>query len=60
LRNEIYAPGGSREIDTSIRNFLGRERAIQPFLKTLGIGGEDKAKAGPSKESSAGEAAPKH
>ncbi len=59
LRNEIYAPGGSREIDTSIHNFLGRERAIQPFLKTLGIGGEDKSKGGPSKETGSGEAAPK-
>jgi thimet oligopeptidase len=47
LRNEIYAPGGSREIDISIRNFLGRERSIQPFLKTLGIGGEDKSKGAP-------------
>ncbi len=59
LRNEIYAPGGSREIDESIRKFLGRERSIQPFLKTLGI--ETPAKTNgtrPSKESDAGAAKP--
>jgi Zn-dependent oligopeptidase len=54
LRNEIYAPGGSREIDISIRKFLGRERSIQPFLKTLGIKTEANAKGGPSKESDPG------
>ncbi len=43
LRKEIYAPGGSRDIDVSIRNFLGRDRSIQPYLKTLGI--ETPAKA---------------
>ena len=50
LRNEIYAPGGSREIDTSIRNFLGRDRSIQPFLKTLGIETPAKPAGGPSGE----------
>src|SRR5262245_40310873 len=50
LRNEIYAPGGSREIDTSIRNFLGRDRSIQPFLKTLGIEKPAKPGGGPSSE----------
>ncbi len=51
LRKEIYAPGGSREIDISIRNFLGRDRSIQPYLKTLGIETPAKAKgtAKPSK-----------
>lgn len=38
LREEIYATGGSREIDVSIRAFLQRERSIQPFLEGLGIG----------------------
>lgn len=50
LRREIYEPGNSREIDVSIKRFLGHDRSIQPFLKTLGIGKEKKAKGGPSKE----------
>ena len=37
LRDEIYAPGSSREVDESIRKFLGRERSLEPFLKKLGI-----------------------
>ena len=45
LRNEIYAPGGSREIDISIGKFLNRERSIQPFLKTLGMGSQEKQSA---------------
>lgn len=49
LRNEIYAVGGSRDVNESIHAFLGRERSIEPFLKTLGIGGK-KAKGGPTKE----------
>ena len=59
LRKEIYAPGGSRDIDISIHNFLGRDRSIQPFLKTLGIETPAKAKGGPSKESDTGAAPPK-
>ena len=59
LRKEIYAPGGSREIDESIRKFLGRERSIQPFLKTLGIETPAKANgANPTKESEPGAAKP--
>jgi thimet oligopeptidase len=58
LRKEIYAPGGSREIDVSIHNFLGRDRSIQPFLKTLGIGAPGEAKGGPSQESNPGAAKP--
>jgi thimet oligopeptidase len=50
LRHEIYEPGDSREIDVSIGKFLGRNRSIQPFLKTLGIGGQKKAKGGPTTE----------
>jgi len=38
LRDEIYAPGGSRDVEDSIRIFLGRERSIDPFLKKIGIG----------------------
>ncbi|MEO6035453.1 MAG: M3 family metallopeptidase [Verrucomicrobiota bacterium] len=38
LRNEIYAVGGSREAEVSIRKFLGRERSLDPFLKSIGIG----------------------
>ncbi len=59
LRNEIYAPGGSREVDISIRNFLGRERSIQPYLKTLGIEGPAKAGSAPPAESNPGAAPPK-
>ncbi len=51
LRREVYEPGDSRDVSVSIRDFLGRERSIQPYLKTLGIGSEKKAKAGPSQES---------
>ena len=45
LRKEIYAPGGSRDIDVSIHKFLGRDRSIQPYLKTLGIETPAKAKS---------------
>jgi hypothetical protein len=58
LRNEIYAPGGSRDIDVSIRNFLGRERSIQPYLKTLGIKNPGDAKGGPSQEANPDAAKP--
>ena len=37
LREEIYAPGGSRDAAESIRAFLGRERSIDPFLESIGI-----------------------
>lgn len=37
LRDEIYAPGGSREAEDSIRAFLGRERSMQPFYKQIGL-----------------------
>jgi len=37
LRDEIYAPGGSRDANISIEKFLGRERSLAPFLKTLGL-----------------------
>jgi thimet oligopeptidase len=38
LRNEIYAPGGSRDVEVSIQRFLGRPQSIDAFLKTLGMG----------------------
>ena len=38
LRDEIYAKGGSREIDDSIFAFLGRERSLQPFFEYIGLG----------------------
>jgi thimet oligopeptidase len=37
LRNEIYAPGNSREVTESIEKFLGRKQSQQPFLKQLGL-----------------------
>ncbi len=59
LRQEIYAPGGSREIDISIHKFLARDRSIQPYLKTLGIDAPGKAGTVPSAESNSGAAPPK-
>ena len=37
LRDEIYAPGSSRDVNISISKFLGRERSIKPFLKHIGM-----------------------
>src|SRR5882724_2998003 len=45
LRREIYEPGDSREVNISIEKFLGRKQSIQPFLKKIGIGPEEKKKA---------------
>jgi Zn-dependent oligopeptidase len=58
LRKEIYAPGGSREIDVSIQNFLGRDRSIQPYLKTLGIETPVKTQSQPPAESEPAAAPP--
>jgi len=53
LRREIYEPGDLRDVTVSIEKFLGRKQSIQPFLKKIGIGPQDKKKtpAGPSQES---------
>src|SRR5262245_15105872 len=49
LRHEIYEPGDSRDVNVSIEKFLGRKQSIQPFLKKIGIGAQEKqAKAAPS------------
>ena len=37
LRQEIYAVGGSRPIEESVREFLQRERSLDAFLEDLGI-----------------------
>ncbi|WP_456373515.1 M3 family metallopeptidase [Thiolapillus sp.] len=37
LRKEIYAVGGAREIDDSIRAFLQRERSLEPFFEFIGL-----------------------
>ena len=37
LRDEVYAPGDSREVTLSIERFLGRPRSIEPFFSMLGI-----------------------
>jgi len=52
LRREIYEPGDSRDVNISIEKFLGRKQSIQPFLKKIGIGPQDKQKAptSPSQE----------
>jgi thimet oligopeptidase len=42
LRREIYEPGDSRDVNISIEKFLGRKQSIQPFLKKIGIGPQDK------------------
>src|SRR5438309_4536811 len=42
LRREIYEQGDSRDVALSIEKFLGRKQAIQPFLKKLGIGAQEK------------------
>jgi thimet oligopeptidase len=47
LRREIYEPGDSRDINESIEKFLGRKQSIEPFLKKIGIGAQDKKKAAP-------------
>jgi thimet oligopeptidase len=53
LRREIYEPGDSRDVNESTEKFLGRKQSIDPFLKKIGIGAQDKKKtpAGPSPES---------
>ena len=51
LRNEVYAPGDSRDVTQSIEKFLGRKQSIQPFLAQLGIGAQaKKGSSGPSQE----------
>jgi thimet oligopeptidase len=37
LREDIYAPGDSRDVNVSIEKFLGRPRSLDPFLKTIGV-----------------------
>ena len=37
LRKEVYAAGGSREIEDSIRAFLQRERSLEPFFEFIGL-----------------------
>jgi len=37
LRDEVYAVGGSRDIDESIRLFLKRDRSNAPFLRQVGL-----------------------
>ena len=37
LRDEVYAVGGARDIDESIRLFLQRDRSNAPFLKHVGL-----------------------
>jgi Zn-dependent oligopeptidase len=45
LRHEIYEPGDSRDVTVSIEKFLGRKQSVQPFLKKIGIGAQEKKKA---------------
>jgi Zn-dependent oligopeptidase len=52
LRHEIYEQGDSRDVTVSIEKFLGRKQSVQPFLKKIGIGGQEKKKGqtAPSQE----------
>ena len=52
LRQEIYTPGNSRDVTVSIEKFLGRKQSVEPFLKQIGIGAQDKKKTpiGPPNE----------
>ena len=45
LRHEIYEPGDSRDVNVSIEKFLGRKQSIQPFLKKIGVGSQEKKQA---------------
>jgi thimet oligopeptidase len=47
LRREIYEPGDSRDVNVSIEKFLGRKQSIQPFLKKIGIGSQEKKETHP-------------
>ena len=53
LRHEIYEQGDGRDVTMSIEKFLNRKQSVEPFLKKIGVKGEDKKKApaGPSQES---------
>ncbi|PYL28038.1 MAG: hypothetical protein DMF45_10405 [Verrucomicrobia bacterium] len=53
LRHEIYEQGDGRDVTMSIEKFLGRKQSVEPFLKKIGVKGEDKKKApaGPSQKS---------
>ena len=42
LRREIYEPGDSRDVNQSIEKFLGRKQSVEPFLKKIGIGTQEK------------------
>jgi thimet oligopeptidase len=37
LRNEVYSVGGSRDVEISIEEFLGRSRSNDAFYESLGI-----------------------
>jgi Zn-dependent oligopeptidase len=52
LRQEIYAQGDGRDVTVSIEKFLGRKQSVEPFLKKIGVKGEDKKKApaGPTQQ----------
>src|SRR5437660_816767 len=53
LRHEIYEQGDGRDVTISIEKFLGRKQSVEPFLRKIGVKGDDKKKApaGPSQES---------
>jgi thimet oligopeptidase len=54
LRREIYEPGDSREVNESIEKFLGRKQSIEPFLRKIGIGTQEKHVGAEEKKAPAG------
>jgi len=54
LRREIYEPGDSREVNESIEKFLGRKQSIEPFLRKIGIGTQEKHVGAQEKKAPAG------
>ncbi|HJX26121.1 MAG TPA: M3 family metallopeptidase [Chthoniobacterales bacterium] len=53
LRREVYEQGDARDVNVSIEKFLGRKQSVQPFLKRIGIGAQEKKKvpSGPAQKS---------
>ena len=58
LRTEIYQPGNSREISSSIEKFLGRKQSNGPFLESLGLEAKPAKPTVPKKRKPAAPAAP--
>ena len=42
LRREIYKPGDSRDVNSTIEKVLCRKQSIQQFLKKIGVNEKNK------------------